>query len=663
MRKTFLLTVLTSLVFAIDLRHPQNTQGGQQGANFGNQVKNQYNSKSSVRNKLQEPINQQNLQVIGPDGTAHNTPKLCAGSVGNERMFAQASISGRTFSFRYATDPYNGSLNQSLSFSARYLCPAGYCTYFNGTTFTDCYKYSINSSGYVQSQYVSSLNGCVDIDRQGQLPSYFAGPLISDLLNYYSSVNKPITNTRIVETQVGTTEYYGGQAEDCDGQRRNPPQTQYLNNPYTMNDHAIYYYLTCDPQDPTCKAVKGVMDSGATNTRSCTIELRLNTTGTRTDGRICTPGQKIFPDGYSEVSTGCFSGDKFFNYSSYFWLECNLDGKGYTLRGWGYWEGAPCGYAGLFPPSPQVIYSFTPQQSFDWTHIGNLSVNRRRGGEGLSSSDRISSWDAQCVSDEPTPYRTWVKNTYYPSSGYSVLEVRVDNAPSCNYFRWSRVMDLIGEEIVDNCQSLEREGCELVNEWWEDANGRRIQMIENGKPVQQASGCVEVLWSSSSRSWTSSTQTYQAPPQNCNFPPKTCMYFGSRQECRQWWRKIREYRCGSVQRQSVDLSEVPTLLSSTRWDTSSGVMDYRYYNSYSRYIGTAGDDPDCGTGQKYCVVKYSSGGKANYDVLACQGDYCPAGSGQVMEACKCGDRMVMGFGIATATMSVIYNALMDRTCR
>jgi hypothetical protein len=601
--------------------------------------------------------------------------------VKDEKVFARVVVSDSTFTFSYASDPYRGVLDRTFSTSFTYLCAGGMCQYWDNVNkrFTSCTKFRV-INGQVITQSVATLDGCVNPRNQGQLPSYFAGPLISELLEYYKSIGKPITTSKVNQDTNGIAEYFGGKVENCQGQAKNPPETQYLNNPYTMNDRALYYYFTCNPsQDPTCRAVKRAMEQGnSSGTRTCVIQrdVRMDPVG-RTDQRVCTPGQKLFPDGYSTASVACFSGDRFFNFSSYFWLECDPDGKGYVLKGWGYWEGAPCGTAGTFPPFPQVQVRYPMNQTLDWVEIGRLSVNRRRGGQGLSDGDRASPTELDCVSNDPTPMKVWMRNTFYSNTRRNVLEVRIDNAPACNFFRWSNITELVGEYVGD-CSQYEKDNCKLVNEWWEDANGQRVQVIKDGNPVQQLTGCVEILRDEeSSKNWTSQAQTYQSPPQNCVWPPKTCKTIsgslGTRTECRQWWKKIREYKCGQTSASNYNFDPVKektlNILKTLEWDQrSTGQMSYSVDGSSreTRYIGTAGDDPQCLSGDKYCIVKKSVGGNVSFDIVQCIGSgntwTCPTDGGSVVENCKCGKDLKMGLGYAAGMISVIYSAINDRSC-
>jgi hypothetical protein len=669
MRRVFLILGLVSLVFGLNLRYPENNPGGGKGKEYGERARREYNGprggNNPTRTKLMQPLTAPNQKVVGPGGYQFDAPAVMCGqgNVKDERVFARVVVSDNSFSFSYASDPYRGVLDRTFNTSFTHLCAGGMCGSWDNTNkrFTSCVKFRVNN-GQVITQSVNTLDGCVNPRNQGQLPSYFAGPLISELLEYYRSIGKPITTSKINQDTNGVAEYWGGKAEDCQGQTRNPPQTQYLNNPYTMNDAAIYYYLTCDPEtDPTCRSVRKVMEQeNSSDVRRCVIE-RTFTTGS--SERICTPGQKLFPDGYHTTNYICLSGDKFFNFSSSFWLECSPDGTGYVLKGWGYWEGAPCGSAGIYPPSPQVSFSYPMDRTVNWVQIGRLSVNKR-------DVDDLAS--GRCVSDI-NPMNVWLRNTYYSSGDYNVLEVRIDNVSACNRFSWSRVNKSVSEQVGD-CRGFDQDRCKIINEWWEDANGRRVQVIKDGNPVQQLSGCVEILRDEeSSKNWTSQSQTMQAPPQNCNWPSKTCKTIGTRTECRQWWRKIRDYKCSNTSSNNYSFTDLNQktigMINTLSWDRrGTGNMRYMWGGEWNeRYIGTAGDDPECANGEKYCIIKTRVSGKVHVDTVQCTGTgsswVCPTdGGATVVEGCKCGKDLKMGLGYAAGMIGVIYSALKDRSC-
>ncbi len=674
MRKGLLIGVLAGIAFGIDLKLPDSTPEGQMGRQWGETIKNQYGGKGNI-NKLTDPPTKPQTPYTMPKGNTFyaGSPFCGQGDVQGKTVFASVSVSGNTVYFRWASDPKSGNLDRSASFSGTYLCPAGYCSGWDGTKYTSCYKYTLTSGGLTW-QSVTTLDACTDPSKQPQLPTFYGGEFIKQLLDLYKSTGKEITYSDH-QIQDNTVSYYGGNVKDCQNVNKNPPQTAYLSNPYSMPDQALYQYFTCDiNKDPSCKALHSFMDTTKTGESAavCVIQREVNPASgaSRTDQRICTPGAKVYPDGYGDTSVACFSGDRFYNYSSFFWLECNSDGKGYTLKGWGYWEGAPCGGGTDFPPAPWVIVSYPFGQNIDWTKVGRLSVNRRRGGEGLSNGDRASPQELDCVSNDPTPYTVWIKNTY--SNNNNILEVRVDNAPACNYFRFSKVQPMVGETTGD-CSEYEKRGCKVINEWWTDANGKTYQVIKNGSPVQMLTGCTEILRDESWKVWTSQAQTAQAPPQNCNWPPKTCKSINGQVECRQWWAKRREYKCANTKADGVqiDLTRVGNILMSADYSPETGQLTY--YGG-TALIGTASggfeEDSKCTSAEeRYCIVKIPNSSpppKYLFETRSCirsgGGWSCPVDGGTLQEDCKCSAESRAGFGIAGGTLNIIYQALHDRRC-
>lgn len=581
MRKGLLIGILVGIASGIDLKNPASTPEGQMGKQWGETIKNQYGGKGNI-NKLTDPPTKPQTPYTMPKGNTFyaGSPFCGQGDVQGKTVFASVSVSGNTVYFRWASNPKSGNLDMSASFSGTYLCPAGYCSSWDGTKYTGCYKYTLTSGGLTW-QSVDTLDGCTDPSKQPQLPTFYGGEFLKQLLDLYKSTGKEITYSDH-KVQDNTVSYYGGELKNCQDVKKNPPQTAYLSNPYSMPDQALYQYFTCDiNNDPSCKALHAFVEGTSTgeSTAVCVIQRDVNPTPntiSRTDQRICMPGAKLYPDGYNDSSRACFSGDRFFDFSSFFWLECNPDGRGYTLKGFGYWEGAPCGQKTDFPPKPQIEVPYLLDQSIDWTQVGRLSVNRRRGGEGLSDGDKVSPQDLDCVSNDPTPYTVWIKNTFTSSPANNVLEIKIDNAPACNYFKFSRVQGLVGETTGD-CSDYEKQGCKVVNEWWTDANGNTYQVIKNGNPVQMLTGCTEILRDESQKVWTSQVQTPQAPPQNCNWPPKTCKTINGQVECRQWWAKRREYKCATTKGSDVkiDLTRQANAVASVDYNPDTGELKYR----------------------------------------------------------------------------------------
>jgi hypothetical protein len=89
-------------------------------------------------------------------------------------------------------------------------------------------------------------------------------------------------------------------------------------------------------------------------------------------------------------------------------------------------------------------------------------------------------------------------------------------------------------------------------------------------------------------------------------------------------------------------------------------------SQHELFIGTAGYDPECANGEKYCIIKKTVNGRVQVDTVQCNMSgsswVCPADGGQVVEGCKCGKDLKMGLGYTAGMLEIIYSALRDRTC-
>lgn len=676
MRATGILGILAVLGFslALDIKNPQGDPANK-GRELGNRFRDVYggdNKGDKLKQKLLEPASRSSPSTSytlpkkdGGEQVLTGKPAFCGyGETKEEKVFAKVKIDikTKTVNFSYASNPYTGNLDKSLSYSGKYLCSKGACDSQTiaadmSYKFTGCKEVYLND-GVFNLRNVDSLDNCVDLDKLLQSPTFFTS-YIQELVNHYHKTNQPIIQTK-TEEKGWEVWFYGGKLE-CQGVDRSPPQTQYYKNPYVLSDHSTYYYTTCNPQeDKSCKAVKGIMESEKTSTSTCYINRGVSTTPSytnRTDGRVCSPNAKLYPDGYTESSPICFSGDRFLDFSSSFWLECSSDGKSYELKGWGYWEGAPCNFTEPFPPLPQVKATYYLNTNIDWVEVGRLSVNRRRGGEALS--------EGACVSDPPTPYKVKIKNTY--DGANNVLEIEIENAPSCNRFKFSQIQSLPGETI-SGCEDYQGKPCKVINEWWVDANNNKIQVIKNGMAVAQLSGCEEILRDEENKVWTSATQTAQAPPQNCSFPPKTCKTIEGKSECRQWWQKIREYKCADSSKENPNLSKVEEVLVSANYDPSQGKLTWKESQqdkSINIVADESNEDSSCPSHiPRQCLIALGR----EYLVKECNkntsGWTCPiAGEEKVAEDCKCPDKMTTGLGMATSSLGIIQEALKDKVCQ
>jgi len=575
-----LILLLTFFSFGLDIMNNK-------GRDWGEKIKGQYQGRG-VETKLMRPLTEEGREVVNPAGkTFQFNPSFCGkGQIKNQRVIMRITVSGNSVSIQFSS---NGNfLDRSFSFSSTWVCPGGYCSDRN-----NCIAIEIKG-GNIITKNTGRLDACVDVSKYPQPPTFIGSKLIDDLVRDYKSRGIKVSFADVV-VDGNTAYYYGGELEGCGNKNKLPSAVGLSDNPYEMTDRALAYYFACDPKtDITCKALKRLDENAysSTSERLATCSIKRNfpsPPASRTDGRICVPNQKIYPYGYNEANPYCNQNpnDKWNSYSSAFWLECLTDGSGYVLKGWGYWEGAPCGGAKIFPPRPQVVWNYPMNTDFDWTEIGRLSVNRRRGGKDIIELDRVSEEEKKCVSDDPTPFKVWAKNQHFENE-YNILEIKVDNAPACNYFRF-KVQGLGPEQIVNGCEQYEKQNCVLWNEWWVDANGNRIQVLREGQPTEIASRCEPVQWSNTSKQWVNA-DTYQTPPENCVGIQKTCKEVRPGIiECREWWEKIREYKCLNTEDINPDLSLAERAMNTATYNPETG--EFRF--SMKEGIGECTQDGEC----------------------------------------------------------------------
>jgi hypothetical protein len=119
---------------------------------------------------------------------------------------------------------------------------------------------------------------------------------------------------------------------------------------------------------------------------------------------------------------------------------------------------------------------------------------------------------------------------------------------------------------------------------------------------------------------------------------------------------------------SADLKEYEDYNTCQQYCKSQACASYshQYGGGISQqelFIGIAGYDPDCATGEKYCIIKRRVDGKVHFDTVRCNGSVCPTdGGATVVEDCKCGKDLKMGFGYTAGMLEIIYSALKDRAC-
>ncbi len=574
-----MLLILLNLLAVLSFGAELDPAGKAAGESLGNKIKGQYSGGNNVGNKLMKPLTGEQKAVINPEGKElhFNSPLCGKGQITNKRTIMRIATSGSSVSIQFSSDGNN--LDRSYSFSARWHCPSGYCA----SDRNSCVELSIQN-GQIVTTSTGALDACVEVNDFPQPPTFIGAKLINDLTEDYKARSIKVGYSDVV-IEGSTANYYGGELEACQGQQDTlPSETGLADNPYELPDRAFTYYMTCDPKtDGTCRVAHNAYENTYANNSnsqlaSCTIKRNFYPPGgpPREDDRICVPNKRVYPIGYSEANQYCMQDptDRWNSYSSAFYLECSPDGKSYTLKGWGYWEGAPCGGAKRFPPEPQIEWAYNFNAEHNWVQLGQLSVDRRRGGEDLTNPDLVSPQEKECVSNEPTPYKVWAKNTVNTYE-YSLLEIKVDNAPACNQFQF-KVQGLVGENLSDSCENYEKQKCVLWNEWWVTADGKRIQTLKEGSPTAIASQCEEIQRDSDTQSWTSTKDTYQTPPQNCVGIKKSCKFVPEtgRTECRQWWEKIREYKCSNTAQFRPDTTLAEKATTTARYNPETGEFSF-----------------------------------------------------------------------------------------
>lgn len=500
----------------------------QQGKAAGTLAGEMFNSwlggKSGIKSKLAQPLTNKGTQLQSVDGqSSGQATAFCGtGNVQNEKLALRVTVSQGSVKVESDTNG-DGTLDATSSFTISQVCIDGY------KSNTVYYKWAVSPSGNVSSMITPSLNGCVSWNAQ---PPTYSGGAVARL--YADATGRSITNSSYLDT---TATYYAGTVTDCNGQNKTPPQTKYLNNPYSINDDALSMAASCSASDPTCQAYSGVK-SGAKNlsggssgdgTSTCTITRNIIDAKGPQNGNICESNKSYYPTGYSDSSTICYktAGDSW-DYTSALKARCNSYGKELTLEGWASWEGAPCGTGAKFPPLPQVTTSLSYGGSSAKQVIGQFSVNRRMAGSNVAYNDQDA--DIRCYSDV-TPLKVNLSHSCTGSDASCTYAISIDNAPACASFSLP-IAPPVGETFDNGCKSYE-DGCTLKDEWWYDATGKKVQTFANGASTN-------------------------------NFLSATCKTFavvGS--VCKDWWRKDRIYSCTSTgKKYQPDITRAETVIVS-----------------------------------------------------------------------------------------------------
>lgn len=439
--------------------------------------KSQVGSSDAIKNRLFNPLTQQNVPLSTIDNTkSGDVTTFCGqGSVQNEKLAVEVTVTESSIQVR--TDTNNdGVLDSTNTFnSISKVCIDGYRVGTNSW-----YRWTVSGNGYVSSVSSGELNGCLDPLAQ---PPTYAGGAISKL--YAEATGKTITNSSF---NGYTATYYAGEIRDCSGQNRDISETKYYNNPYTMQDAANQKIVICgiNSADPACQAYLGVQKgsqnfAGFSGWQSgCSITRNIIDAKGPQKGIICEANSLYYPAGYSDSNKICFQyPNNRWDYNSMFRARCDSYGKSLSLEAWAYWEGAPCGVKANHPPDIQIRRNLTYGGSSNAHEIGRFSVNKRMDGDNTAHNDLGG--DTRCWS-QVNPMKIWLQHNCSVDNTYCTYSISVDNAPACNSFSIT-VTPPVGETINDGCVSYEQSNCKIINEWYYDANDKKVQTLSNGNPT------------------------------------------------------------------------------------------------------------------------------------------------------------------------------------
>jgi len=578
-----------SLLFVLTVAFALASESEPAGRSMGQKFIDAYGGQRKghkVKEKLLNPASQGGRYVVPTkDGekALEGPPSVCM-QVESERELARGVLR-KNDRLEYEAEFYYGG--KVLRWKGKSICPEGACSE------DGCVKVSRQGDSLVLER-VQSLNGCIPASAVEPPAGYAFGQAIK----LYQEM-KGYSVTRSEETS-GEVRYYGGYLA-CRGQARanaSIPQTSYYHNPYRIGDDAIYRQIYCQqrPEDSECRASlsvsKAMQSYAGSEQERRTCELRRVINPQLYSEKVCVPGYRVYPDGYSDARPYCM-GD-FFEFSAGLWLECNTDGTGYRLRGFGFREGyydLRGRYSTDVPPSepypldvPVVL-----DRTYGWTYAGTLKT-----GNGDYTVEYSNSFDGM----------------------RNVFSVRI-NSTTCNSLVWT--LDRPSAEFYAGCEEEER-NCTLSDVWWIDAHGREWQVIRGGVPVSAVSGCDEVVRDESLKRWVSFSQSLQSPAGNCSYPPKTCQTVEGRTECRRWFRQRRVYVCGGQAKHKPDLKRLEDVFFSTRIEDDGSF-------SYGRSCGYV-----CPEGQKegnVCVRQKNTEceeGYFRYGNLCIREPECPAGT-------------------------------------
>jgi hypothetical protein len=540
------------------------------GKQFGNWFKNRMDSPGKIQDRFIKPANQESPVRTLDDSKQGTFSMSCIntdpGSL-QEVLKVTLKPSEQRISICIAPTGPSGCLGITDFSSVSMVCTKGYKN-INNNYFKIVAQASGNSVTLV-SQPIASLDGCVDISTSPS-PELIGAHISSEVA---SAMNLSIVSVKVDGL---TARYYSGSEQTCSttnesGQTQTDTtseMTSLYSNPYAIESKVEDKLVACSDQRVECKTYHSLVNSGSQNpptTVTCSITRHVYDPPDQQKpyDNICEPSKVYYPDGYSESKPYCLSNPTTrWDYNSKFIMRCSSDGKKLTLEAWAFWEGAPCNGTANHPPANQIEAEIPWVVNPNPVVIGKLSVNRRVGGDSVTSSDIGVSTD--CYS---TVYPLTVTYTSNCNSSLSActFSFHVDHINVCNNFTFT-ITRAPQEEVNNDCLTYENPPtgtiCQLENERWIDAYGAQYTVISNGN------------------------STGGLPVSTC----KTTGTYG--QVCRKWWSVERDYKCSTsntTQNSNNAINSMKSnfseLLGSANFNKNTG--------QYSWYLSSqCSDNPD-----------------------------------------------------------------------
>lgn len=552
---------LTS-VYALD-------QSGQSaGKLLGSWMVNKLNDPSKMQERILNPANQQSpVRTLDDSQTGSFSMNCIQTSTGNLTKILSITIN---------VQQTGASINICLDLSGTGMCQAQVsiggvkmvCQKGYMDTNNSYYKFEVTGSGSsisINRVPVPSLDGCVAADS-------FPSPELVGAYLAEQIASKVNMSLKTVKVDGMTASYYIGDEQVCTQMQANgQPQSQSTSeltsmyaNPYDIPGRVENKLLGCS-SDASCsvyQSLSNAFNSSPPSTITCTITKTIIDPPdlAKPYDNVCEPDKIYYPDGYSITNQYCLSNPSSrWDYNSQFIIRCSSNGKKMYLNAWAFWEGAPCNGSANHPPHVQIEAEIPWGPAPTSVNVGKLSVNRRVGGDNLTSSDMGAS--TECYSTM-FPLEVTYTSQCSPDLTQCTYTFNTANINVCNTFTFTLVR-APQQEINDECQAYSQGAsnfsCKLINEKWFDAFGSPHLIIQDGQTVGST------------------------PVPTC----RNTLSYGH--VCSSWWSIEREYSCTT---------------STADTDINNATNDMK--NTFSGLLGSASYNENTGQYKWYLQSQCSS---------------------------------------------------------